>query len=226
MSSTTEFRAANNELVRLALRDLLAFWVTLDLSRPERTRDALLRFMPILTTTYGEAAATLAADWYDALRAAESVAGRFVATPAAPVALDRVESRVRFAAGHLFTDTPDKMLSLLDGATNKYVLEPGRATIQQSSIADPRARGWHREVRSGGCDFCRMLAGKGGVYMRSTATFAAHDDCRCTARPSWDANAPEVPVSAYEASKRTLSMADSQKARHDQAIRDYIESQK
>ena len=226
MSSTTEFRAANNELVRLALRDLLAFWVTLDLSRPEQSRDALLRFMPVLTTTYGQAAATLAADWYDALRAAKAVPGRFVAAAAAPVALDRVESRVRFAAVHLFTDTPDRMLNLLDGATNKYVLEPSRATIQQSSIADPRARGWHREVRSGGCDFCRMLAGKGGVYMRSTATFAAHDDCRCTARPSWDAGAPEVPVSAYEASKRTLSMTDSQRARHDQAIRDYIESQK
>lgn len=198
-----EFRAANRTLSARAERDLLAFWATLDLTKPERARDALLRFIPTLTTLYGQGAATVAADWYDELRAVERIPGRFAATVAAPFATDYVEQRVRFGAAHLFTDAPSEMLPFLDGVVQEYVLQPGRDTIQQSAKADPRAVGWHRETSPGACKFCRMLAGKGGVYHKeSSATFAAHGDCNCSARPSWDADAPQVPAVAYVASTR------------------------
>ena len=95
---------------------------------------------------------------------------------------------------------------------------------RQEELGRRAAVGWHRETRPGACDFCRMLAGRGGVYKESTVRFAAHDDCGCVAVPSWDANAPEVDVMAYVASERTSRMSPAQRERHNQRVRDWIAS--
>lgn len=214
-------QAANQSIARLAIRDLEAFWSTLDLTRPEAARDALLEFVPTLTATYGEIAATVAADWYEDVRES-TVDGRFAAEMAATVERERVAARVRFGAGHLFTENPAGTLAFLAGAVEKYVLQPGRDTITLNTNRDPAAVGWHRETRPGACKFCRMLAGRGGVYRRSTVDFAAHDSCHCVAVPSWDANAPEVDVRQYEASKRTSAMSDEQLEAHRRRVREFL----
>lgn len=215
-------RAANAGLVRLATRDLQAFWASLNLDRPEAARDALLRFMPELTARYGEAAAVVAADFYDDLREAEPVRPGFRARMADPVPAEAVQQRTRFGAQHLFTDAPDQTLVFLASAATKYVLRPGWDTLTESAKADPAAVGWHRETRPGACDFCRMLAGRGGVYKESTVRFAAHDDCGCVAVPSWDASAPEVDVMAYVASERTSRMTPTQREAHNERVRDWM----
>lgn len=228
MVSRTEverLRQAQGGIGVMVRRDLAGFWSSLNLNRPERARDALLAFVPALVQTYGESAAVVAADWYDEQRAMERVPGRFRAAMAAPPPTPYVQQRVRFAAQHLFTDAPGQMLAFLDGAAEKYALQAGRDTIQQSSVADPRAVGWHRETRPSesfvaGCGFCNVLAGRGGVYKWETAPFAAHDDCHCVAVPSWDANAEEVPVSAYVASTRTVGMTPEERDEHFAQIRD------
>lgn len=222
-SDVEVLRAANRGAVVLATRALEAFWGSLDLGRPEAVRDALLEYLPVLVEQYGEAAAVVAADWYDDLRAAEGLADGFTARMGEPVAVERVRSRVRFGAQHLFTENPGQTLVFLSSAVTRYVLEPGRVTVAESVRADPVAVGWHRETRGGGCGFCRMLAGRGAVYKRATANFAAHDDCHCVAVPSWDANAPEVPVDLYRASERTTGMTPEQKARHNALIRRAID---
>lgn len=209
-----EQRAATRGLVAAATRDLNRFWATLDLADPVAARNALLRFMPALTTQYGEMAATIAADWYDDLREASGAAGRFVAEAAETIPVDVVQARTRFGAQHLWTPTPEQTLAFLAGVASEYVLQPGRDTIQQSSIRDPAASGWHRETRPGACGFCRLLAGRGAVYKKETADFAAHGDCYCVAAPSWDANAPEVGVRQYVASERTSAMTEKQRADH------------
>lgn len=220
-------RDANAVIESQALGTLRDFWSTLPLDRPEVARDALLRFVPVLTEQYGEVAAVAAADWFDELRASERVPGRFRAVMAAPFLPEFVQQRVRYAARHLFTGTPEQMLGFLEGAVQKYVLQPGRDTIQRSAVADPQAAGWHRETRASesyasGCDFCRMLAGRGGVYKRATATFASHSDCHCVAVPSWDANAPEVPVEAYKASERAYRKSQEQLEYHRERTRRYL----
>lgn len=225
MATSTDvalIRAANQGLVNLALRDLNAFWASLNLDRPEAARDALLRFLPELTARYGEGAATVAADWYDDLRLDAGVQPGFRAQVAEPVPAVAVRRRTRFGAQHLFTDLPGQTLTFLSGAVTKYVLQPGWETIIQSSIADPAAVGWRRETRPGACDFCRMLAGRGGVYKESTVRFAAHDDCGCVAVPSWDASAPEVDVMAYVASERTSRMTPAQREAHSERVRDWM----
>jgi len=221
------YRLANTSLVELLRGDLATVWRSLDLSRPRAARNVLLEAVPTLTTVHGESAAVIAADWFDEVRALLDVPGSFRAQMAPTVPVEVVEARVRYGARHLFTDTPDQMLPFLETSTSEYVLQPGRDTIQQSSVKDPRAAGWHRETRptqsyADGCGFCRMLAGRGGVYKWETAPFAAHGGCSCLAVPSWDHNAEEVPVSAYEASRHTVGMTDAQRAEHNRAIRDWI----
>lgn len=181
-----------------------------------------MAFMPRLTTTYGEVSAVIAADWYDEVRASDSIAGRFAARPASPFPAEYVRDRTRFGVRHLWTERPEQTLSFLLGAANEYGLQPGRDTIASSSLADPKGSGWHRETRGDACKFCRMLAGRGGVYRESTASFAAHGHCNCVAVPSWDAAATEVPVSAYVASERTSRMSDEQRERHTARVRAYL----
>lgn len=224
-SEVARFKAANAGIVRLMRKDLDAFWAGLDKRRPAVARDALLDFLPLLTDTYGDMAATVAADWYDDLREVAQVPGPpFRASPADLVPEEVVQQRARFGAQHLWTPNPEQTLTFLSSAMSGYVLQPGRDTIARASIEDPRASGWGRVARADGCGFCRMLAQRGAVYKEATADFASHDDCNCAAVPSWDPDAPEVDVKAYEASKRTSLMSPAEHERHTANARMYAEA--
>lgn len=204
-------------------RDLTAFFTSLNLDRPESARDQLLEFIPLLVAEYGEVAASFAADWYDEMRDAEGVPGRFRAKEQASPYTDATEGLVRRAAGSLFTENPAETLVALTASTGKYALAAGRQTVITATDSDPRASGWKRVTQSGACDFCRMLAGRGGVYKEHSAHFASHGDCNCASVPDWDPNAPEVDVAVYEASKRTTNMTPEQKAQHNALIHRAIE---
>lgn len=213
-------RQAQIGVRRLVVRDLEAFWTSLDpVGRPEATRDALIAFTQALVASYGEQAASVAADWFDDVRAAERVPGRFRARMVVPDESDAVAGTVRRAAGALFTDDPRAALASIIAVAPKYALTGARQTIIASTDADPRASGWQRVTRSSACRFCRMLAGRGDVYRQASVHFASHDDCNCAAVPSWDPDAPEVDVNVYRASQRTTGMTDEQRDRHNYAIR-------
>lgn len=211
-------RQAQRGIRALIVRDLTAFFGSLNLSRPESARDALLEFVPLLVAQYGESAAAVAADWYDEVRAAAGVPGRFRAEMADSPYQSATDGMVRRAAGALFTDSPTDALVTLTASAGKYALAAGRQTIVTSTHRDPRTSGWQRVTRAGACRFCRMLAGRGDVYKESTAHFASHGSCNCAAAPSWDQNAPEVDVSLYEASRRTTLMTPEQRERHNAAV--------
>lgn len=195
-------RDAQDSVRTLVVRDLRAVFGSLDLTRPDAAAAALREFVPALVSEYGDMAASLAADWYDEVRASEGIGGRFRASMMPSPYQDAAEPTTRRAAGALFTDRPADALTSLESAVGKYALAAGRSTITTSSYRDPQASGWQRVVRSGGCSFCKMLAGRGGVYKEATAHFAAHGHDHCAAVPSWDASAPEVDASVYKASER------------------------
>lgn len=223
ISNPLWLRRAHAGVWEYASHDLESLFRSLNLGHPKQSRDLLLREVPQLTTVYGEQTAVIAADWYDELRYLEGVPGRYRARMAPTFPEQFVQDRIKFGAVHLFTPTPEKIFPFLLDAMQEYVLQPGRDTIQQSAIRDPEAAGWQRITSSGACDFCQMLAGRGGVYKRSTATFAAHGNCNCGAAPSWDKNAPEVPVSAYVASARTSKMDAEQKRAHRDMTRSFLD---
>lgn len=195
-------RQSQDGLRALAERDLLAIYATLDLSTPERARDELIELATQLVASYGRVGADVAADWYDIVRADAGAAGRFRAEAVTLDQGEQIDRTVRRAAAALFTDKPAEILSSLRGPIGKYTLEAGRQTILRATWADPAASGWARVTRAGSCGFCRMLAQRGAVYRKDTATFASHSHCNCAAVPSFDLDAPEVDARAYVASKR------------------------
>lgn len=174
---------------------------------PVSFRDVLIGVAQAMVAQYGQAAAVFAADWYDELRASERVAGAYKAVPVTRSFDVPVEQTVRRAVGTLFTDTPDltEVTRAVSSKVGQYTVDGMRNTVLDNSIRDPRASGWKRVAHGETCDFCLMLVGRGGVYKESTVRFKSHGGCNCTAAPSWDPFAPEVPTVAYEASGRGSS---------------------
>lgn len=67
----------------------------------------------------------------------------------------------------------------------RQVLNGGRDTLTQTVNLDRNARGWTRVTSGKACDFCEMLAGRGGVYAAESGDFAAHDGCSCGVEPAY-----------------------------------------
>lgn len=211
MATPQQLRSSIDELSRLASADLAALWRRV--STAAQAREALADILPELIRVYGEAAATLAADWYDDAREKASAAGRFVAIPAEVGAT--TTSAVALAGwgtSPLFSPTPDfdAARSLVDGGLQRRIANVARETVATSSVADPSADGWQRSA-SGGCAFCQMLAGRGTVYSERSADFASHDACRCVAVPAF--RGEPRPVKPYTPSPRLVTDADRARVR-------------
>lgn len=197
-------------LVRLAVGDLGVVWRTVD--TPAAARDTMLELLPQLADVYGSAAATLGADWYDEMRDAAEVPGRFRAVPADLPDRGRTDSLARWAVGPLFQATPDytSARTLVEGGFQRLIADADRGSVARSAVADPGARGWQR-AGDGSCTFCSMLIARGAVYSEASADFASHDHCNCVATPAF-INRP-VPVKPYTPSERNSTPADRARVR-------------
>lgn len=184
-----QFEQANDGIAALVERDLLAFLSSLDLARPDAVKLDLFDYIPTLISQYGDVAATVAADWYDELREAEGVFGRFRAPLADLVPDEVVNGRLGFAtraSGPLFTGDFATLTSFLAMIANEYALQPGRDTVMQAAHKENAA--YARVPEPGACKFCLMLASRGFVYSKSTSGDSKkfHGKCRCNAMPVWD----------------------------------------
>lgn len=184
-----QFEQANDGIAALVERDLLAFLASVDLARPARVADELFEFVPALIAQYGDIAATMAAEWYDEMRAAEGVPGRFRASPAGLALPDQVNGRLGYATrstGPLWAGDSATLTAFLSMMANEYALQPGRETVMQAAHKDKAA--YARVPEPGACDFCLMLASRGFVYSKDTAgdSNKFHGKCRCNILPSWD----------------------------------------
>jgi hypothetical protein len=188
-----------------AEKDLQALWR--QVSNAAEAKVALHDILPALISTYGAAAASLAANWYDDLRDKLGVGGAFTAIPA-----DIEDSGAHALIGWALNSATDlsAFQSLIQGGMQRRIVNFSRETITGSSVADPRARGWQR-TGSGECGFCAMLIGRGSVYSEAAADFASHDHCRCSAVPAFG-GAP-LPVKPYTPSERTATDADRARVR-------------
>lgn len=187
-----------------ASADLAALWR--QVSTAAEASAALHDILPGLISTYGSAAAVLAANWYDELRESLEISGAYTAIPA-----DKPDVGAHALVGWAASEATDldAFQSLILGGMQRRIADFSRDTIAESSIADPRARGWQR-TGSGECDWCAMLIGRGAVYSESSADFASHDHCRCSAVPAWDGQAR--PVRPFTPSLRH-NVADQERAK-------------
>lgn len=182
--SLERFRLANTILSQMVRAELEAFFRSLNLTNPEAARNALLEFMPILTSQYGSVAASLAAEWYEEQRGASGASGRFQALSAASVPAVAVEAKVKYLAGHLWSPEPGGMLGGLLVAADKYVKQPGRDTVAYN--AKREGVRWARvPTGSKTCSFCLVLASRDAVYLsKESAKYDSsgekyHGKCDC-----------------------------------------------
>lgn len=192
------------ELTDEAATDLQVVWRTVE--KAVDAGEALNDILPALVDQYGQAAAAMAADWYDDLRAKAEVSRSFRADP-----IDIKDSGTGALIGWALAEASDypTFQTLILGGTQRRIANFARGTVTTASTADPGAHGWQR-VGTGECDFCEMLLGRGAVYSETTADFAAHDHCKCQAVPAFDGQ--PKPVKPYTPSVRH-SEADQARAR-------------
>lgn len=171
---------------------------------PVARRAALLDAIPEVVGYYTDGSSALAADFYEDARDAAGARGRFTAEP---IVLDRVvkiRRGVAWASEPLFDGFPDQAEMRLAEIIQLEVARPYRDTITGNRQADPQADGWRR-VTGVCCRFCRLLGDRGAVYRESTARFAAHRACDCTAEPVFRGQpvGPEASAMQYMASRRS-----------------------
>lgn len=210
MATPTQLRSRIRGLTGLASRD-----VTLLLGRVRDAAEAevaLRDVLPALIDTYGQAAAVVATEWYDDLRAKKDIKGGFRAVPA-DIRDSGSQALVGWASSE--ANTLDTLGVRVIGGMQRRIADFARQSVMESSIFDPSAQGWQR-VSQGGCSqgFCDMLAGRGAVYSEESADFASHDHCQCYAVPAFEGEAR--PVKPYTPTLRNVT--DKDRAR----VREYL----
>jgi hypothetical protein len=200
-----DLRDGVDGLATLASSDLDVLWR--QVSTPAEAEAALRDVLPALIDTYGAAAGTLAADWYDEHRDMVDAKGNFRAFPA-----DIPDTGAQSLVGWATSTATDytAFQSLILGGMQRRIANFSRLTVVGSSVADPATSGWQR-TGSGECTFCDMLIGRGAVYSEATADFASHDHCRCSAVPAFKGK-PQ-PVKPYTPSTRKSTDADRARVR-------------
>jgi hypothetical protein len=204
------------------LAELRALWPKLPTGRelqPTLRYDVL----PAIAHEYGDAAATLAADWYDTQRESLGVPGRFTADLAPEPAEDLIRAVSNWATKppEVTTLNLETAQVRTEAAAQKLVADMHRDTIKLSTARDPNARGWGRFTEPGACDFCLMLSARGGVYTAATVRFGSHDHCHCLAGPVWNENRAQVDV--YKRSPRSDRQRKAANALARKWIRDHAD---
>ena len=183
----------------------------------ESRRLQLLDTVPDVVGFYSEGSSALAADFYDDARV--GAPGSYAASP---VILDRtvkIRRGIAWASHPLSVDDDELAAARFAELMRTEMARPYRDTIITNRKKDPACVGWKRITRgAASCKFCRMLAARGAVYRKETATFASHDSCMCTAAPVFKGGeiGPEADTAQYMASKRTRS------AKEKAFLRDYL----
>lgn len=168
---------------------------------------ALFEVIPPLLDRWGIASASAAADWYDELRNSQDIAGRFTAI-VEPLGDLGAYALAGWAAEPLRLPEPDVLSAKarIEDGFQKRLVNSANKTVTGSAAEDPNARGYMRRTRPGACKFCIMVASRGGVYTKKSATFACHGHCYCEAVPAWGGKA--LPVKPYKPSDRPNNAAE------------------
>ncbi|MCT1710223.1 hypothetical protein [Dermabacter hominis] len=190
-----DFDRAQRELSRLIERDIRRTWDALDACTVEGKRDALLDLIPGLVNHYGDAAAAIAAEYF------EQCVGEVATIPAFAFD-DAIVGSVRYGMGPAFAGRGDDALGLIVSASQRHMLQFGRSTMYESACAHSGVF-FARVPEPGACAFCRMLASRGAAYTSKRSATAIttgaregesfHDDCHCSVAAARDDS--ELPYS-------------------------------
>lgn len=218
MSAATEQRAALQLVTSAAVDASIAMMTNLNGS-PVARRAALLDGVPNVISYFTDGSAALAVDFYEEERVLAGVQdSSFVTEFVVNDRTVKIRRGIAWAADPLFAGDEALASSRLAEIVQLETARPYRDTIIENRRRDPYAAGWKRITSGRGCAFCLALAAKGAIYRESTARFASHENCHCTAAPVFAPNdfGPEAPTLAYVASKRRRTPAERE------AVREWI----
>lgn len=186
--------ATNTVIAAAAAAELASLWPSIDLTAPGALALVGAAYYAVVAK-WGMAAASSAAEHYDAVRAAQRVTGRFRAVPADPIPRDIIDKVVESA----FATSPnavegttsampveERVPARLNEAVGRHVLQPGRDTIVANGAKDPaKPKGWARvPTKPDPCAFCVMLASRTHLYRsQGNAADHYHKQCSCVAVP-------------------------------------------
>lgn len=201
MTTASESKAALQLVVTAALSATASALDRVSGS-PEQQRALLLEAVPGVIGYYSEGSSALAADFYDDAREISAPPKLYIAEPVIVERTEKIRRAVAWASDPLFSDERELSSARLAEVVQLETARPYRDTILENRRRDPSAVGWRR-VTNGGCKMCRMLADRGAVYSDTTARFATHASCKCTAQPvfSSDDYGEEASVMQYLASQ-------------------------
>ncbi|MEU8829339.1 hypothetical protein [Streptomyces sp900116325] len=203
------YRRAQRGLSRLLLRDVGRMWRLFNPGRPAAFPDWLAAANEVVAR-YGEMSAALAAEFYEAQRAASAVSGSFTVPLADASPAEQVEAALRWATHDVWPQDAEaeaqwqplgSRLAVAERRTGavaqKLVADQGRETVRQAVREDRQAVGYARAAALGACAFCALMASRGAVY--ATAESAGreanerfsgdasvvkfHDNCHCAVIP-------------------------------------------
>lgn len=198
---------ALEELSRSARAEFLAGFSQID-PRLQYQRNQFVRdFFPGLIEKYGIIAASVGADVFEAEAVALGLRPRVELAPG--VNAERASARLM---GELNSTTT---LATALALTDELVRQPYRSTFQDSALRS--GGGWARVPVNDTCNFCIMLASRGGVYTRETVVLGFsgkkyHGDCDCVpvlVRDARDYPEGYFPDDLYEKYKAVHSPGDT-----------------
>lgn len=137
--------------------------------------NALIDYAFAVATKYGEAAATAAAEMYDAIAAASGV----ILEPAIPAVTPEISEVAKAIVGTVKTDNEE----IISAAIGRLVKQTGVDTTMQNAIRDNAEWAW---IPSGDtCAFCITLASRGWQRASKKALKGGHAEhihanCDCT----------------------------------------------
>lgn len=189
----TAFRAEQDFLMVLLIRDVLKIWGSLNLGDVRSSWPVLrIAIAGLIRDRFGMSVAQATA-YYERARLAAGVTGP---VPVASVPLPPAE----LISATLDSTGPWSLLDrikkaqplpqamqntgvILSGAASRLVLNGARQAVLQLVHNDSEAVGWMRVTAANPCAFCALLASRGAAYKSAaSAGFKAHGHCRCTAQ--------------------------------------------
>lgn len=147
-------------------------------------------------------------------------AAGFIANPLVRTGLEiAVMSTIAWGANRILSsETVQSGVSDLAGGLTRHVRSGARTTLEAAVRDDPDGPRYRRVPRSGGCEWCLMLASRGYVYSSEKVALVAsgergdqpsgdqyHDHCTCTAEAQYKNERPPEFVQFLEAEWRRLN---------------------
>lgn len=154
-------------------------------------RRQVVAIMQGICGTSTDAAAQLAAQFYDGLRYYE-LGETMGAQPTSGREPEATDGAVRAFADKLAKGKPDAFVNLLRDRVDYEIKVAASQTCLENAKRDRRKPRFAR-VPTGieTCDFCLMLASRGFVYHTEAAASHAHGGCDCRIVPSWKSHEVE-----------------------------------